>query len=264
MRLKKQMVIKEYDLRIVTFLLTVAFGFSAGGIDMPYGYRSSGTDVYASGEPVRDGECYSFVWVRNGSDFAGYNRDGSLVDTANNMQIYVRSLAVGGRCPPVSFMIDSTFASTHTDGQYRVFVLDTRCANGMPAGLDESSALRRVNGWGEAKLRRTMTRRLSASPAGDGGICSRTAKIPAGCRKPVITRFSVNADGDVFVEVSNTERYLTYRIVSGTSLVCVGDSAGREKRDGNGTDEPIRLTARQNEIGDSPSAFIQVETTTDL
>lgn len=262
------MKIKTGKYHIMMFLLmTVAVCLPTIGSDVPYGYRSLGVDTYASGERVCDGECYAFVWVRNGSVFAGYNRDGSLVDTVNNIQIYVRPLAVNGQCPPVNFLIDEAFAAAHADGSYKVLVLDTRRADGTPAGVDAANGLWRVNGWGEANLRRRVlakTRAFSASPTASGSVSDQAAKIPDGCRKPVITKFSIDADGNAVVEVADTERYLTYRIAAGETPARVGDSVGQAKCDGNGTGERVRLTLKRDEMKNPSSAFMRVEAVTDL
>jgi len=258
------MKIGKYSL--VLCLLTIfAALLSTSGSDVPYGYRSLGTDTYASGEPVRDGECYSFVWVRNGCIFSGYNRDGSLVDPANNIQVYVRALALNGQCPPVNFLVSEAFAATHADGSYQVLVLDTRRADGQPAGLGASGELLRVNGWGEAALRReTGAMQLMSVRPATGGVSDRAALMPADCRQPVITGLSIGATGDAVVEFANSESYLSYRLVAGETPANVGATVGQEKRDGSGSGERVRLTLKRDEVKGASATFMRVEAVTDL
>jgi len=250
-------------------LLVLAAALAAVGGDLPYGYRSRGIDRYASGEPVCDGECYALIWVRNGFDFAGYNRNGVLVDTVNNIQVFVRAQAENGRCPPTNFLVDEAFVAAHADGSYSVVVLDTRAANGVPAGLDEAGALSRVNGWGLANVRRDKsvenTEKTALRASADlGSQISNAAMIPSDCRQPVITGLSFDAAGNAVVECAATERYLTYRLTAGETPAKTGTVVGRARRDGSGTTEKVSLTLARDEMNEASSAFLRVEAVTDL
>lgn len=244
--------------------MVLAAALTAVGDDLPHGYRSLGIDTYASGEPVRDGECYALVWVRNGFDFAGYCRNGALVDAANNAQVMVRAIAVGGQCPPVNFLVPEAFASAHADGSYTVVVLDTRAANGVPAGLNAAGTLSRVNGWGRANVRRDETVSSSGKVALKaasvlGSQISNAAKVPATCRQPVITGLSFDAAGNAVVECEATEDYMSYRLAAGETPAAVGAVVGQERCDGSGTAEKVRLTFSRDEINGSSAAFFRVE-----
>ena len=47
-------------------------------------FSTKGPDRYADGTPVLEGEVYAVVWTRNGSDFAGVDMNGRVVDAVNN------------------------------------------------------------------------------------------------------------------------------------------------------------------------------------
>lgn len=260
---KKQGKMKMYR-SITCGLIVLAAALTAVCDDLPYGYRSLGIDTYASGEPVRDGECYALVWVRNGFEFSGYNRDGALVDAVNNAEVFVRAIAVDGQCPPVNFLVPEAFAAAHADGSYTVVVLDTRAANGAPAGLTDAGALSRVNGWGRANVRRDeavkssgMVALKAAAPL--GSQISNAAKIPATCRQPVITGLSFDAAGNAVVECAATEGYMSYRLAAGETPARVGDVVGADRQDGSGTAEKVRLTFPRDEINGASAAFFRVE-----
>ena len=240
-----------------------------GGAPFSFGYRSLGVDTYASGEPVRDGECYALVWMANNNEFAGFNRDGSLVDAEKNAVVHVRSLAENGRCPPVNFIVDDDFRISHANGEYRVVVLDTRCASGAPAELAEGNELRRVNGWGWAKVAQVATKNLGfganqGGTAVSGGCAGTAAKMPVNCRKPVITSFSFDKDGNAVVECASTEQYLTYRLAMGDTPDQVGEATGADSKDGSGNAEPVRFVIRKSELNGAASGFVRVKAATEL
>ena len=254
-------------------LAVLAATFAAIADGRPYGYRSRGIDTYASGEPVRDGECYALVWAREGSVFSGFYRDGSLFDEANNAVVYVRSLAEDGQCPPVNFMIPTSFIESHRDGKYVVVVLDTRDASGNPTGLDEQGSLVCVNGWDFANVSfceiaqvggdvsgRTA---LGGAPAYAGSRVLTPAIMPANCRKPLITGIVRNESGDAVVECAQTERYNKYRVTFGKTPFSAREKVGSQLGDGKG-DGKLNLKLSSEELKGMSSAFMQVEAVTDL
>lgn len=240
---------------------------TAMGADLPFGYHSIGVDTYASGEPVVDGECYALVWAKDSVGFSGFNRDGTLVDAENNAIVFVCPLAANGMCPPVNFVIPESFTKSHVNGSYKVVVLDTRKAGGQLAGLDENGQLWRVNGWGWAKIKKDDASRrmlmMSASSFG-GSLVDTVAKTPASCRRPQITSFAFDAEGNAVVEVNQTERYYSYRLATGGTPATVGESNGADVQDGNGTAAKIRLVLKKGEMKSGSAGFMRVDAVPEL
>ena len=255
-------------LRFVTFvgvLLTTLFA-DAEMNDVPMGYRSVGIDTYADKTPVIDGECYALIWMRDGYEFAGIQCDGTLVDTANNDIVYIRSLAKDGMCPPVNFVISEKFRETHPNGLYGVVVLDTRCTKGTLAGFDQNGQLYRVNGWGWAKVRRdnaAKTARMLSATGSLGALIGNSAKLPTNCRRPRITSFAFDAEGNAVVEFKGSERYLSYRISEGKTPEAVGEKKSEELTEGVGDDETaVRIVIPRGRMNGN-AGFMRVEAKTD-
>ena len=110
-------------------------------------FSTPGPDCYADGTLVADGECYALVWSPKGATFAGKCRD-SL------------------------FQIPADEYAELEGGEWAVCLVDTRMANGVPAGVANNAPLR-VNRWGavrnEVKISTAST--LVQRPA--GVLCSR-------------------------------------------------------------------------------------------
>jgi len=48
-------------------------------------FSTAGTDRYADGSVVMDGECYALVWSPKGTTFSGFNADGTPVSSADRV-----------------------------------------------------------------------------------------------------------------------------------------------------------------------------------
>ncbi len=90
---------------------------------------STEADYYADGTPVLDGEWYALCWAQDGV-FDGLKLDYSPVDPTEKV-FKISPLAKDGHCPYVIFQVDSKEAPS--DGDYFVYVLDTRNAEGTSA-----------------------------------------------------------------------------------------------------------------------------------
>lgn len=228
----EKIYVKGLVLACVTLAMSVALAVDLS--DQHYGYHSTGTDKYADGSTVLDGECYALIWMSEGSDFKGFYYDGSLVDAKNNDLIHIRSLAEGGRCPPVDFIVSDEIAKAHPKGSYKVVVLDTRCTKGALAGLDENGDLVRVNGWGWANVKCDSVKKSSSTSAGAAvadsilaALVDKPSRVPADCARPRITAISIDDDGNVHLRFKGTERYLSYYATQGGTL----ESADAERSD---------------------------------
>lgn len=82
-------------------------------------------NTYSDSTPVNDGEKYALVWTTNGVEFAGFNYDGTLVDT-NSSRIVAFIPAKNGRLRLTMVQIaKGAFGS----GTYSLSLLDTRVKN---------------------------------------------------------------------------------------------------------------------------------------
>lgn len=258
------------NMRKILTIAMMAIGLAAFAdyADLPFGYHSVGFDTYGDGVTrVLDGECYALVWMANDCDFAGFKCDGTLVDAEQNAVVYVRSLAEGGKCPPVDFIVTPDFTKSHPAGTYRVVVLDTRVTEGTLAGLNDDYSLRRVNGWGWAKgslSRKDKVKKLMGltSPVG-GALTDIAARLPAGCRNLKITSFSFDEAGNAVMTVRGTKSFLSYRATGGETPATVGEKKGKALVQGaNDEDVEVQIVISKDEL-DPTAGFFGAEAKTD-
>ena len=201
-------------------------------------FSSSGPDRYADGSIVVDGECYALVWSPKGRSFAGFNADGTPISPVDRV-VLAASLAQGGRCRDTIFQIPAEEYEELEGGEWAVCLVDTRRANGVPAGVKDSMPLR-VNRWGVvnggvkesptgiSKLRLASSSGAKSgsttggtrSGASEGGTAvqpvraNRLSAVPPNLAPPRITAIEVG-DGEVWLAVEGTAPYLDYTIISG-------------------------------------------------
>ena len=215
------------------WLCSVAF---AGMEDMVLRFSTSGTDRYADGSVVADGECYALVWSPKGTVFSGFNADGTAVASTDRV-VLAAPLAVGGKCRDALFQIPTEEYEELKGGEWAVCLVDTRMANGVPAGVKDNAPLR-VNRWGAvdggvkiepssasalmvAAMPQDSTRHLMAAAPGaveeDEGVCAgNLSAVPPSAKPPRITGLDILDNGEVWLEVEDTEPYLSYTIISGS------------------------------------------------
>ena len=190
-------------------------------------FSGTGFDCYADGTPVVDGECYALVWSPKGSAFAGFNADGTTI-SPNDRIILAAALAKDGKCRDTIFQIPAEDYAALDGGEWAVCLVDTRMADGVPAGVFDNAPLR-VNRWGVAKSGVTVVNAkqkfsapaTSASTAmrGDsmlGAWAEERSAVPASVKPPKITGLEVLDSGEVWLEVEDTVPFLSYTIVSGS------------------------------------------------
>ncbi len=197
-------------------------------------FSTEGLDRYADGSVVADDECYALVWSPKGSSFSGFKADGTLVSSRDRV-VLAAPLALGGRCRKSMFQIPAAEYAALEGGKWAVCLVDTRTADGVPAGV-EANAPRRVNRWGV--VRNGGVEIKAASPfasaafaaATDGSSATKAAgrgasygtyaevlsEVPESAPAPQITAIDV-ADGLVRLTVAGTVPYLTYGVESGES-----------------------------------------------
>ena len=207
----------------------------AGAGDLVLIGSTRGGDTYSDGTPVADGECYALVHTVPGAMFQGFSADGKALDPARSYVALAAGLAEKGRCPTTLFQVREADAAGREDGLWELFLLDTRGADGRPAGMDGNGRLRRVNAWHRVKGRIRAKRGGLMSPGAfeevavddssarlGGGV----GKLPTEVPQPRITGIRV-VDGVVRLTVADTVPYLTYD-VAGTATP--DDSGWRSRR----------------------------------
>lgn len=216
---------KNTTTKIVALMLTMmaSLFLHAATDDVLLAFSTKGPDRYADGTPVLEGEVYAVVWTRNGSDFAGVDMDGHVVDPVNNAVIVAlprgqyNAKCGGVRCPKTLFQLDAAVAAKYTGGSYALCLLDTRVADGQ-GGFVASGLMEHVNGWGFVEKSRVVP--VSGGCATATGLenvaTTDTSAVPAGedLPKPRITGISVK-DGYVTLKVKGTSERLLYNVAAG-------------------------------------------------
>lgn len=246
----------KHGLIVKSVFAATVFAFSSGVCagtidDMVLRFSTPGPDRYADGTIVPDGECYALVWSPDGKSFSGFNADGTAASALDRV-VLAGPLALGGRCRDSLFQIDASYTN-YVGGTWAVCLVDTRRANGVPAGVKDGKPVR-VNRWGivgggvsaapasasaltpadSAPKRSTMV-----ASAG-GGRASTLSKVPASLKQPTITELQVS-DGVASLWVADTVDWLTYTIESSDSLGNFSKDAYADKCDGVGEGYEILL-----------------------
>ena len=223
---------------LIYTMLWSAIAF-AGIEDKVLRFSTPGPDRYADGSIVADGECYALVWSPKGSTFSGFNADGTPV-SSRDLVVLAAPLAQNGRCIDSIFQVPAEEYEELKDGEWAVCLVDTRMANGVPAGVQDSMPLR-VNRWGivkggvkEAPASISNLRLTASSGAKSGSTTGGTrsgssddgtapqpvrannvSALPPYVTPPTITAIEVS-DGEVWLAVTDTVPYISYTIISGS------------------------------------------------
>ena len=181
-------------------------------------------DVYADGTTVKDGEWYALCWSKN-AEFGGITSECEPVVAGD--EIFVMApLAKGGRCPTVVFQIDSKVAPE--DGNYFVYLLDTRGVNGEPAAKAVVAGKQKPALVNAAVATTAKTTGSSATAdiksqtdkelAKDGSVVAwgESAIDESKVGQPVIKAFRIDGD-NVVISVSNMHPSVRYNVFAGAS-----------------------------------------------
>ena len=210
---------------LAAMLSVIVFDMANAAIgDKIVRYSASGTDYYVDGTPVVDGECYALVWSPKGSTFAGFNADGTTI-SPNDRVVLAAALAKDGKCRDTIFQIPAEEYAALDGGEWAVCLVDTRMADGVPAGVHDNAPLR-VNRWGvvnngvkiePAEASNLKSAKTSTSLRGASGTCAETlSAVPDSVKPPRITGLNVMENGEVWLEVADTVPFLSYTIISGS------------------------------------------------
>lgn len=123
-------------------LIAAAASSAIAGVGNTLISFSTERDCYANGAPVLDGEWYALCWSNQDGGFAGLNSDCTPVNADDKVMI-LASRAKDGRCPLTIFQIDENCAPV--DGEYTVYLLDTRTSATTLAGKGANGGPAKVN-----------------------------------------------------------------------------------------------------------------------
>ena len=225
----------------IAFLLSigiaaVAFANSVG--DARLSFSTKGPDRYVDGSIVMDGECYALAWSKDGN-FDGFDANGECIDHEDRV-VLIAPVAKDGRCPPVLFQIPEAEAEELKNGQYAVYLLDTRVASGetvRPCGT-VNGKLALMNGYGAASANLAISganadKKAEESETALGGqVASILSAAPADCIQPRIKAMRIEGD-NVFLTVENLGGFMRVRSgsdvsVSGATGAAVETSGGED------------------------------------
>lgn len=193
-------------------LMTGLFGLLAaatfaGVNNVVVTFYTTGPDKYADGTTVADGETYALVYTPAGSEFAGFNADGTAV--APSKVALKAPVAKGGKCPIVQFEIDGDYAAkAYGEGTWGVYLLDTRVVAANAAAAAAAAGGSAVHGYGlVGTLNGTFASVSTASAAS-------ASALPADRQDIKITGIKVVGD-KVFITVSGTVSTANYALSAG-------------------------------------------------
>lgn len=236
--------------------------FARGGVVFVGSTR--GGDTYLDGTPVVDGECYALVYTEKGATFQGFLADGRARDPVASYVALAGALARNGRCPPTLFQVLEENAATRTNGVWELFLLDTRAANGKPAGITADGRLRRVNAWRRVNGRIHAKRGALTSPGAFEEVVADTSPTrlaggmgvpPVDAPKPRITSICVEGD-TVKLTVADTVPYMTYDVKGAATPLDMDHDTfqiAREPKDGR-TDGTITIEVDSRKDADATQA----------
>lgn len=224
----------------------LAGGLWAAWDDVLVRYSTPGVDRYVDGTAVADGECYALVYTREGAQFAGFNRDGSIFNPQDSELVLAAPSARDGACRPTLFQVPKDYANARKDGTWQVCLLDTRGADGLPTGLDAEGNPRRVNrfslpdaaldisaGGVRAPALTGVSPEPEVEPEPPSAALSATerAPLPKGAPRPRISGIAV-ADGVVTLAVEGTVPYVTYGVDGGETPAVLDRASELAPKDG--------------------------------
>lgn len=177
-------------------------------------FSIQGTETYADGSALADGECYALVWSSDGV-FEGINADGSAKGAGDEV-IYIGQIAKG---VPVSFQIADGFK---TEGFFDIWILDTRVFEngavksiGKTAGdkVTVSKAVKATSATVKVSSANSASAPTTAGGVAGGAVVAGPTVNPADI--PALKFTSIKLDGDyVVMEAENTVPGVNYTTVA--------------------------------------------------
>ena len=214
-------------------LLSAAAFATEGADNVMVSFSTNGSETYADGAPVNDGEFYALVWVAAGEAFQGFSVQGELVSkqedliNKNNLLLGLYSNVKG---KTVTLQMPQSVAKQYlAAGDFELYLLDTRSADKKSvAPTKEAIAETGVQSFVKvASLKATSEEGESAgtiklASAEEGAVAQAT--IPSGILPPVIKNAEVK-DGMFVVTVEQTSPCIRYNLAGGETPAA-NDKAG--------------------------------------
>lgn len=187
-------------------------------------FSIQGTETYADGSALADGECYALVWSTDGV-FEGVNADGTAKGDGDEV-IYIGQIVKGA---DVSFQIADGFKSS---GSFDIWILDTRVfENGVVKSIGKTAGGKvTISKAGKATAAAVKVGGSQSAPTTLGGVPGgAVVSAPtAPANIPQLKFTSIKLDGDyVVMEAENTVPGVNYTTVAG------GKEAGITTATGN-------------------------------
>ena len=169
-------------------------------------FSVTGTETYADGSALADGECYALVWAKDG-EFDGINADGTAKG-ADEEVLYIGTI---DKDSTVAFQIADGFK---TGGAFDIWILDTR--------VFENGAVKSVGKSGGKVVVTHAAKATAASVAATGSQAAPTAAkaaedtVVAGgtvnsADIPALKFSAIKIDGDwVVMEAENSVSGVNY------------------------------------------------------
>lgn len=233
-------------------MIVAAIANAASVEDICISFSTVGPDRYSDGTAVLDGECYALVWSKDGK-FNGFDAGGKCLDE-NDRIVLAAPIAKDGRCPSVLFQVPAEEAAALANGQYAVYLLDTRVSGG--AGKDKASETRvgdisLLNGYGAVSANLKITTAAGSALAselgggGEGQVASSMAAVPSECVQPKIKK--VRVDGEqVYLTIENLKGFM--RVQGGKKVDAFDSTGGAVQTSGEGEDV-ILVAPRSGDTG---------------
>ena len=199
-------------------LVSMVMGLAAAAafaVPMPevqvLSFSVQGTETYADGSALADGECYALVWSKDGV-FEGINADGTAKG-ADDEVIYIGKIVKGA---DVSFQIADGFKSS---GSFDIWILDTRVfENGAVKSIGKSGDKVTVTKAVKATTAAIQVAGSQSAPTAIGGVPGgAVVDAPtAPANIPQLRFTSIRLDGDyVVMEAEDVVPGVNYATVAG-------------------------------------------------
>lgn len=240
---------KKIVLGLVLTAAAASFGDAANRLVT---FSTPGTDTYADGTAVLDGERYALVYVKGA--FGGITADGQAAD-ADDAVLAVLPRAKNGRCPTTVFQVDSQVADALTGGSYAVYLLDTRLAPDAQ-GVVRLAGTDAATGLPTAIAATTEVASGVVAPALGGSVASGTASAeqavasadPVGAPRPVVKAIRVEG-AYVYLTVANTIPALQYNVAGGATPDALTEKVGTPAQGAATADGEITIVAPKSAAG---------------
>lgn len=217
---------------VAFFASTFAFGSHT---DFVVVAGSKGPDKYADGTQALVGECYALVWSQD--EFAGFNADGSFVNSNDLALVIVSRADENGACPLFGYAVSSEIMNK--GGNISLWLLDTRRYSedgsvkpyGIPGTVYQSVPA--IAGAAKVEADIQIKEPGAKSIYDVAGEMTPTT-VPNDVPAPVVDSIKVE-NGYAVLKVKNTVPFVNYNFKAGGSLTDLADDQAEHPVSGAAT-----------------------------